>query len=197
MSRVLFAYLASQNPAVAGEGLDLLEVDPGLMIWTFITFAVVFLLLQRFAWRPIARTLDQRASKIRSDLEQAEQLKDEAEEKLSEYLGKLERLNEEGEQLMQQRREDAQKAREELLSKTRKEVQAMLERAKREIEQSRDDALQDIHKQVVDLSVAVAGQILERTLSVKDHEKLTSETIQKIKSLKNGQRAATGGRNIS
>lgn len=190
MEGAFLKYIAKQGETPLGEeGLALLEVNPGLMIWTFITFAIVLFLLQRFAWRPIAKALEQRASKIRNDLDQAQQLKDEAEEKLSEYLRKLEQLNAEGEALLKQRRAEAEQAKEQLLASARQEAEALMERAKREIEKSRNEAIQEIHRQVVDLSVAVAGQILERSLSSKDHEKLAFDTARALQMARNAQGA--------
>ena len=77
-------------------GISLLEVNPGLVIWTFIVFGIVLFLLRRFAWDPISQALDRRAEKIHGDIERAQKLKEEAESKLSQYLGKLGSLEEEG-----------------------------------------------------------------------------------------------------
>ena len=66
--------------AVIKEGL--LKVDPGLFLWTVITFAVLVLLLWKTAWRPIVDALDARAEKVRGDIENAE-MRVEAEKVLS------------------------------------------------------------------------------------------------------------------
>ena len=73
---------------IAAEGgISLLEVNPGLAIWTTVTFLLVLFILQKFAWKPITSALDERANKIHEDLDRAERIRTDAESKLEEcYL---------------------------------------------------------------------------------------------------------------
>ncbi len=174
---MLLDYLAK------AEGIALLDVNPGLVLWTFIIFGIVLLLLHRFAWGPISKALDERADKIHSDIQSAEKLKNEAQEKLSEYLKQLDLLKEEGSQMLAESRKQAEEQRNEILSTAKEEANAVLERSKREILHTKDQALADVHQQIVGFAVAVAGQILERQLKPEDHKKLTLEAMQKLQGL--------------
>jgi len=77
---------------LAEGGIALLDVNPGLMIWTTITFFIVFFVLRSLAWKPISQSLDARADRIHADLDRAENLKKEAEAKFEEYMQKLNSL---------------------------------------------------------------------------------------------------------
>lgn len=169
---------------LAGEGgIAILDVNPGLVIWTFIIFFIVVFILRKFAWNPIADALDARAQKIHDDIDRAETLRRDAEEKLQEYLKKLDGLRSEGQEIVAEARKDADELKNEILATARKEAEDLKNRALREVSLARDSALDDIHRTVTDLSIAVAGQILERSLNAKDHEKMIGETIAKIKSM--------------
>ena len=86
---------------IAAEGgISLLEVNPGLAIWTTVTFLLVLFILQKFAWKPITSALDERANKIHEDLDRAERIRTDAESKLEEYMEKLNGLKEEGQDII-------------------------------------------------------------------------------------------------
>ena len=60
----------------------LVQLDPGLFVWTILTFLLLFALLAKFAWKPLLKALSEREEKIRSSLEQAE----EAQQKLEQLV---------------------------------------------------------------------------------------------------------------
>ena len=169
---------------LAGEGgIALLDMNPGLVIWTFIAFFIVLFLLSKFAWGPISKALDERAARIHDDLERAEALKTEAEEKLEEYLKKLDGLREEGHAIVNEAQEDARKLKEKMLAEAKSEADAIKERALREVDLARDHALADIHKAVTEVATAVAAKILAKELSSADHSKLVQDAVKELESL--------------
>lgn len=169
-------FLASEG------GIALLDVNPGLAIWTTVTFLVVFLVLKYFAWGPIAQALDSRAEKIHSDIDRAESIRKEAEEKLTEYMSKLDGLKDEGQKIVSEARKDAERLKEEILESARNEAEQNREQGIRDVQMAANEALDRIHREVADLSVAIAGQILGRTLNADDHKKLIEDALGKLKS---------------
>ncbi len=166
-----------------GGGIALLEVNPGLVIWTFIIFGIVLFLLHRFAWHPITVALDQRAEKIHSDIDSARRLKDDAERKLTEYLQKIEELQSEGQKVLTQSRKEAEEQKEKMMAAAKEETHSLLERSKREIQVAKDVAVTETKEQVVGLAVAIASEILSRDINTKDHEKLLHDTMHKFQSI--------------
>ena len=173
----IFNYLASEG------GISLLDVNPGLMIWTVITFLLVFFILRWKAWKPISDALDERANKIHSDLKRAEDLKNEAEQKLNEYITRMEGLKEEGYQILTEAKKDAEVLKESILESARKEAAAIKERGVRDAKLAMDKAVDDVHREIANLSVLIAGQILGKTLGADDHKKIIADTIEKFRSL--------------
>ena len=72
----------------------LLKVDPGLLLWTIITFIVLLLIMWRAAWKPLVDALDVRAEKVRSDIENAEKNRLESERLLAEHEKMIKKLAE-------------------------------------------------------------------------------------------------------
>ena len=168
---------------LAEGGIALLDVNPGLIIWTLITFTTVFLVLRFFAWNPIAKALDERAEKIHADLDRAESVRNEAEAKYEEYMTKLNGLRGEGQEIVTEARKDAEKFKEELLADARKEAEAIKERGLRDVKLAMDKALENYHKDITNISVEIAGQILGKKISAGDQGELIKDSIDKIKGL--------------
>jgi len=158
----------------------LVQPDPGLFIWTILTFLVLVALLARFAWRPLLQALERRQAAIAKSLDDAQYARQE-----------LERLNRESAQIMQQARVDAEAVvsrsrsdaevlREELKQKSRAEAAAIVKNAERQIQLETARAVQQIRSETIDLSVTIASKILRRQVSKEDHEGLIEETLKQV-----------------
>ena len=158
----------------------LVQPDPGLFIWTILTFLVLVALLARYAWRPLLQALERRQAAIAKSLEDAQHARQE-----------LERLNRESAQIMQQARVDAEAVvsrsrsdaevlREELKQKSRAEAAAIVKNAERQIQLETARAVQQIRSEAIDLSVTIASKILRRQVSKEDHEGLIEETLKQV-----------------
>src|ERR671919_491909 len=70
-------------PTLLANGL--IEVVPGLMIWTLISFGITFWVLKRYAFGPIQKTIDERRDRIRQAVEEADNARAEARRLLEEH----------------------------------------------------------------------------------------------------------------
>ena len=175
---MLLKFLAKEG------GLAILEVDPGLVIWTFIIFGLVLLLLHRFAWGPIKRALDSRAKKIHENIKASERLKKEAEKILNEHIAKLDKLQLEAHKIIDDTHEQAKKERDIILDKAKAEALALLETSRQEIDEVKNVAMSQVEKHVIDLSIKISSQILRRRINPSDNEKLTGDAFNDIKSIR-------------
>ncbi len=124
------------------EGL--LRVDPGLMLWTIITFIVLLLILWKAAWRPIVDALDARAEKIRFEIDNAERTRQEADKLLTQHKAMMDNARNEASQIIAKGREEAEKIKNEIVEKAATESRTIADRAKKEIDLAKDKALVDI-----------------------------------------------------
>jgi F-type H+-transporting ATPase subunit b len=166
---------------VLKEGL--LKVDPGLLLWTIITFIVLLLILWKAAWKPIVEALDARAEKIRGDIESAEKSRLEAERLFAEHKAMMDKAKEEAASIIAEGKADAERLKNSIVEKANQEAKDLIERARREINLAKDKALAEIQAEVVTISTDIAAKIIAKNLKVEDQKALVEEALQKIRTV--------------
>lgn len=158
----------------------LVQPDPGLFIWTILTFLVLVALLARFAWRPLMEALERRQATIAKSLEDARRAQQELERLQRESAQMLASARAEAEAIVSRSRSDAEALREELKQKARVEAATIVKNAERQIQLETSRAIQQIRQEAIDLSVAIASKILRRQVSKEDNEGLIEETLKQV-----------------
>jgi F-type H+-transporting ATPase subunit b len=160
------------------EGL--LRVDPGLMLWTILTFIVLLLILWKAAWRPIVDALDARAEKVRFEIDNAERTRQEAEKLLAQHKVMMDNARNETAQIIAKGREEAEKMKNDILEKANADSRAVADRAKKEIDLAKDKALAEIKTEVVLLSTEIASKIISKNIKPEDQKALVEEALNKM-----------------
>lgn len=155
----------------------MLELNPGLTIWTIVTFLVLLLILRAVAWKPIIAALTARETAIRESLEKAEHARQEAERMIAEHNSRLAKAEEEGRRILIEAREAAERLKNEFADKTRKEADRLMEYAHAEIERSRRAAQMQLQTEVASLAIKAAERILNETLDAGRQKTLTDKII--------------------
>ena len=158
----------------------LVQPDPGLFIWTILTFLVLLGLLAKFAWKPLLHALENRQEMIRKSLDDAEQAKRELERVQQESATIVSQARVEADSIVANSRADAAKLREELRQKARTEADSIVANAERQIHQETERALSQIRKEAVDVSLMVASKLIQRNLTKEDNEVLIEEALKQI-----------------
>ncbi len=158
----------------------LVQPDPGLYIWTILTFLILAGLLAKFAWRPLLQALESRAQSIRQALDDARQAKQELERLHVESAKLLAQARAEAGEIISRSRTDAERFREELKEKARGEAAALMRNAERQIELETTRAVQQIRQEAVDISIDIASKLLQRNVSKEDNERLIEETFKQL-----------------
>ena len=158
----------------------LVQPDPGLYIWTILTFLILVGLLAKFAWRPLLQALETRAQSIRQALDDARQAKQELERLHGESAKLLAQARAESAEIISRSRSDAERFREELKEKARGEAAALMRNAERQIELETTRAVQQIRQEAIDISIDIASKLLQRNVSKEDNERLIDETFKQL-----------------
>ena len=158
----------------------LVQLDPGLYIWTIIVFLVLLGLLAKFAWRPLLDALDRRQESIRRSLDDAAKAKQELERLQTESQRILAEARSEAESIVARTRDDANRLRDEMRQKAQAEAANIVKNAEKQIELETNRALQQIRHEAVDLSVAIASKLLQRNVSKQDNERLIDDTFRQL-----------------
>jgi len=158
---------------------------PGL-VTQIISFLILFGLLYSVLYKPILRIMDQRAAKIKESLETADRIREESAASQSEMESKLDEAKQEGQALLSQAREMAERYREEQKDKARQEAEAFVERAKEDIARERDTALQEVRASFGDLAITAAERVIRSSLDRQAHEGLINQVLEEGESLRRG-----------
>jgi len=174
----------------AGEGALRLaagEFDPlgsgawPLFFWTALVFVLLLVLLTKFAWGPIMKAVGDREDRIKSDLEQAEQARREAEEVRVKHAEEMAAAAAQAKALLDEARDRAADLKLDLERQARSEADDILVKARQQIEADKVQAMQDIRDQVVDLSVEITKQIVDKAVDREDHLRLAEALIPKVR----------------
>jgi len=160
----------------------LVQVDPGLFIWTILTFLILVSLLTKFAWRPLLQALDRRQNLIKDSLDKADQARAELERINGEAAKILESARVEADAIVSKGRLAGERLREELKEYAREESATLVQNAERQIELETAKALQQIKQETVDLSLLIASKVIGRNLSKDDNERLIEDALKQIES---------------
>ncbi|MEK6569809.1 MAG: F0F1 ATP synthase subunit B [Bacteroidota bacterium] len=158
----------------------MLDLNPGLIIWTAITFLILLFLLRKIAWKPLLNALQSREEKIQSSLERAEKAKEEAERLLEENRTNLQRAEYQAHQVIREGRAVAEKLKNEILEKANASSRRMIEQAKEEIQREKEVALAELRREVVDLAIQVASKILGEELDERHHRKVVEDFLREL-----------------
>ena len=165
----------------------LVQPDPGLYIWTILTFLVLVVLLAKFAWTPLIEALDNRQQSIRKALDDARKAKHDLEGIHAESAKLLAQARSEAAEIVSRSRSDADRFREEMKEKARTEAAGLIRNAERQIELETTRALQQIRQETVDISIGIASKLLQRNVSKEDNERLIAETFQQLETSRNAR----------
>ena len=153
----------------------LLIPEPGLVIWSGLTFLVVLALLTKFAWKPILGMLKEREDEISSSLSKAKEAQQEYERIEAEKAKMLSESNAERDTILKKANEKAQQILADAVTKAQENVDKLNEQAKLQIEREKVAAIDDIKRQVAALSVQIAGKLIENNLQDGDRQELLIE----------------------
>ncbi len=158
----------------------MLEINPGLSIWTLIIFGILLVLLTKLAWKPILNSLKMRENAIADSLSKAEQARSDAEKLIAE-TERQRKLNEE--QLHKQLREGkeyAERMRSDLAAKAQEEAKKMLDQAKAQIERDTQIAISQLRNEAADIAVAAAGKLMDESMTDDKHRKIVEKFISEL-----------------
>jgi len=158
----------------------LVQPDPGLFIWTVLTFLLLLALLAKFAWKPLLEALDSRQQGIRKALDDAQTAKLELERLEQESAQIVRKARAEAEAIITQSRADADRLREDIRQKAKAEAEGILRNTERQIQLETSRALQQIRSEAVDLSVSIASKIIQRNISKEDNERLIADALKQV-----------------
>jgi F-type H+-transporting ATPase subunit b len=171
------ASLALTPVLAAGTITDL---NPGLTLWTAITFLFLLIVLSRFAWGPIVKMLNDRERTIREAIDAAKKERAEAERMLAEQKDALARAQREAAELARRNQQEVEALRQELTNRARKEADELIASARQQVLEEVTKARAELKAQVADLAIDAASKLVKANLDDKAQRKLVEEYIAQL-----------------
>jgi F-type H+-transporting ATPase subunit b len=124
--------------------------------------------------------INQREQQVKSDLENAEKARVEAQKLQEEYTKQMEQAKQEAQQIIEKATKIGEESREALLNQAREEAARMTEKAQEMIRLEKEEALGQLRNEVASLVVLAAGKVIDKNIDQASHEKLIREFIEEV-----------------
>jgi len=157
--------------------LDSLGVNIGAVIWHLVNFVLLIVILQRVLYKPVLKMLDDRSTRIRESLAQAESVRAETARLEAESRSILDEARRQGQELLALANQNSERIVAEARQVAQQEAERLVERARSEMTRERDQAFAELREQVADLAVAAASRVINRSLDDPAHRALVREFL--------------------
>ena len=156
------------------------KAEPGLIIWTIISFILLVLLLWKVAYPQILKGMKNREETIKQQLEEAQKTKKEAENLLGDYKRQLAEARSEAQKIINEGKSLGENMRKEIVQKAQAESNQIVKRAQEEIELQKQKAILELQEKIADLSIMAATKIINKSLNTEDNRRLVEEYVSKV-----------------
>ena len=155
----------------------LLELSPGLMIWTVVIFLLTLLILKKFVFGPVGEMIEKRRAAISSSIEEAESSRDEAVELLGQYKVQLAEARREADELRESGRRDGERQKQEIVGQAQDQRERIVSDTQTQIDAQAQAAVAGIRDDVVLLALSAAETVTKKSLSGDDHRKMVEDAL--------------------
>lgn len=165
---------------LAGETLQLVNINPDTIIFTLINTLIIFLLYFFFLHKPVMKILEERKQKIQSEMKAAEDAQAEAEAVKAEYSAKLKESREEAAQIVSAAVKRAGERENQILAEAQQEAAELKKKAEESIELEKKKAINEIKDQISDIVIMASEKVIEKEISKSDNEALIDKFIADV-----------------
>ena len=158
----------------------LIQVTPGLMIWTVICFLATFYVLKRFAFGWIQATIDERRKRIREALDEADKARAEARQMLEEHRAMMAEARGKAEEILTHARQVAEAQKKRMRDELEVDRKRRIEETTRQIEAETQRALELIRTEVAELTVIATQKVTGKVLDQADHRRLIEDAVREL-----------------
>ena len=161
--------------------MQLVTPDIGLLFWMLVSFLIVFLILKKFAWKPILNMLHEREESIEQALKMADKAKAEMEKLKADNERIINEAFAEREKIFREANVIKEKIVNEARDQALMEKDKILTSARASIEVEKNLAIKEIRNTAAELSVQIAEKLIRRELSNDQKQKeLVEQMIREM-----------------
>ncbi len=158
----------------------LFSIDPGLSIWTWVIFGLLFVILRKYAWTPMMDSIKARERLVADTIDNARKTREELEKIAETQKALIHEAQNEASKIIQEGRKNAESTAQQVIDRARKEAQAALEDAKAKITTEKENALRQIKNQTIELVISTSEKLIEESLNDETHRKIVEKHLDKL-----------------
>ena len=156
------------------------DINVALSVWTAITFAILIVVLGKFAWGPILQMMETREKTIADAIESAKKERAAAEAAAAEMRASLEKARNESAELIRRNQQEVAAAKGELMAAAKKESDDLLAAARKTIQEEKRQAIAELRAQTVDMAIEAANRLVQVNMDEKKQKQLVEEYISSL-----------------
>ncbi len=163
--------------------MDILKqfgVDWPHFIAQLVLFLIVYFVLNRFAFGPLLKVLEERRKRIEESQLNAEKIKKQLAEAELRYQEILRKANDDAQVMIDESRKNNEAFSQREMEKAVKESAAIVERARHEITSERNRMVDEVKREMVSLVVKTTAQVAGKVLSPEDQKRLSEEASKEL-----------------
>lgn len=168
----------TQHSSSGGGGL--FSIDPGLAIWTWVVFGLLFIILRKFAWTPMMDSIKSREKLMADTVDNARKTKEELEKIAERQKAMISEAEEHARKIIDEGRKSAEGVAQNVVERARLEAQATLESTKEKIIHEKENAIREIKEHAVDLIINTSEKLIEQSLDDETHRKIVEKHLEEL-----------------
>ncbi|MGI9657688.1 MAG: F0F1 ATP synthase subunit B [Gaiellaceae bacterium] len=183
MKDLLLSAIVLAQESTGGEedsGSELIQVVPGLMIWTAVVFLVTFWILKKVAFGRIQGLIEQRRDRIAEALDEADNARAEARSLLDEHKALIADARTQADQVLAEARKQGDAQRERVKAEASADLERRLDENTKSIEAENRKLLEQVRREVVELTLIASEKVTGKTLDADDQRRLIDEAVEEL-----------------
>jgi F-type H+-transporting ATPase subunit b len=157
-----------------------LGIDYKLIIAQVVNFVLLLVILQRLAYKPVLKMLNDRTEKIDKSLKQARKIEEELKNTEETKIAEIKKAKGEAQKIIKEAQDSAEKKSQEALEKTRIKTKEIVENAKQEIRSEKEKSVAEAKKEITDVSILIAKKIIGGNIDKNKEKDLIDNVLRKI-----------------
>jgi F-type H+-transporting ATPase subunit b len=162
------------------QSLDIISVNIWQIVISLINLLIIYRILKKFLFKPVQKVMDERQAQVDRIYGDANQSRTQAEQMKQEYEQRLASAREEADGLVRNAVQTAQKRSDQMVSEASAQASRIKQKANEEIAQEKKKMLQDVRSEISDLAVEIASKVVEREISPRDYDGFVDEFIRNV-----------------
>jgi len=157
-----------------------MDIEFGLIFTQIIAFLIMLWVMNRFAWKPLLKVLEERRNKIQNEFATIEQQKNDLQHLTEDYRLKMSQIGQEAKTKIHQAIEEGQRLSKQIQDETYTEAKEILKKARHDVQQQVEEAKARLKNEVVQIALEATQKLIKENVDTPKNRKLVYDFVNKV-----------------